>query len=530
MTSLATLSGVLCFLGLLQWLLKLIVGTRGERYPDGPTPLGVFGNIFALKRLQHSPDRELMGMSRLWGDMCMVWAARYPILIVNKPQVAKELLVDRGNTYSSRPEPNSFRSSIWPWRLPIISAGPQFRYLRKLYQNLLSPQRAMQLRTYQDFESRSLLLDLHNHPESFYRDIDRYSLSVIFSAVYGIRLKAPDHPITVELFDIWLLMLQHLQPGSLLIDYVAILQRLPTRLQPAYNYAMKLRKREMRLHFAFFDALKEAIREGTAPDCFGKHLHEVQEQDGLDDSAAVDILAMIIAGGGHTTSSILQSFFKIIALHPEVAEKAQFELDRVVGPDRLPRWKDKNLLPYTTSLIKELHRCCGVDGLGVPHATTKDDCYRGRFIPQGAGVIPNLTALHHDEELYPSPDVFQPDRFKEHHFDSASAAIQPDYISRDHFNYGFGRRLCPGIHVAEQSLYIVISRILWAFDIQKKPGYDLDMSAKTAGLIMKHKPFEVNIRSRGPTFSRVIQEASNRARSETELHAFDIDDVIVSGV
>lgn len=51
-----------------------------------------------------------------------------------------------------------------------------------------------------------------------------------------------------------------------------------------------------------------------------------------------------------------------------------------------------------------------------------------------------------------------------------------------------------------------------------------------AGLIMKHQPFEVNIRSRGPMFSRVIQEASNRARSETELHAFEIDDVIVPGV
>lgn len=116
--------------------------------------------------------------------------------------------IQRGNTYASRPEPNSFRTSIWPWRLPLISAGPQFRYLRKLYQNLLSPQRATQLRTYQEFESRILLRDLQNHLESFYEDIDRYSLSVIFFAVYGIRLKTPDHPITVELFDTWLLMLQ----------------------------------------------------------------------------------------------------------------------------------------------------------------------------------------------------------------------------------------------------------------------------------------------------------------------------------
>ncbi len=164
-------------------------------------------------------------------------------------------------------------------------------------------------------------------------------------------------------------------------------------------------------------------------------------------------------------------------------------------------------------------------------------------------MIPNLTALHHDEELYPNPDAFDPDRFMGHHLDSASSAIQPEYRQRDHFNYGFGRRLCPGIHVAEQSLYIVISRVLWGFDVQEKPGCDLDMSAKSgriryiirnhrvmtngvyaAGLIMKHQPFDVDIRSRGPTYSRVIQEASEQARSEAELRAFEIDDVIVPGV
>lgn len=128
-----------------------------------------------------------------------------------------------------------------------------------------------------------------------------------------------------------------LQPGSLLVDYITVLQRLPKYLQPGYKYAMRLRTREMQLHFAFYRTLQEAFRQGQAPDCFGKHILEVrillrnqtfvdtvqvQENDGIDDAAAVDILAMIIAGGGHTTSSILQSFFKIMALQPQVVEKA----------------------------------------------------------------------------------------------------------------------------------------------------------------------------------------------------------------
>ncbi len=115
---------------------------------------------------------------------------------------------------------------------------------------------------------------------------------------------------------------------------------------------------------------------------------------------------------------------------------------------------------------------------GVPHATTKDDHYRGRLIPKGASVFPNVAALHGDPEIYPNPDVFEPDRFKNHRLDSAASAVQVDYHQRDHFNYGFGRRLCPGIHVAEQSLFIVISRVLWAFDIGTRPGHTLDMSSK----------------------------------------------------
>lgn len=117
--------------------------------------------------------------------------------------------------------------------------------------------------------------------------------------------------------------------------------------------------------------------------------------------------------------------------------------------------------------------------IGIPHATTTDDVYRGQLIPKGAGVIPNLTALHHDEEMYPNPEIFDPERFKNHDLEPAASAVHPDHLQREHFNYGFGRRLCPGIHVAGQSLYIVISITLWGFDIEEKAGHALDMSAKS---------------------------------------------------
>lgn len=120
-------------------------------------------------------------------------------------------------------------------------------------------------------------------------------------------------------------------------------------------------------------------------------------------------------------------------------------------------------------------------GPGIPHATTKDDTYNGRTIPKGTIVFPNLTALSRDTERYPNPDVFDPQRFHGDLLDASASALHPDHMKRDHFHYGFGRRLCQGIFVAEASLYIVISRVLWGFNIKAKPGHVLDMDAKIGG-------------------------------------------------
>ena len=45
-----------------------------------------------------------------------------------------------------------------------------------------------------------------------------------------------------------------------------------------------------------------------------------------------------------------------MAIHPEVAKKAQAELDAVVGSDRLPTFSDREHLPYIDALTKEVFR------------------------------------------------------------------------------------------------------------------------------------------------------------------------------
>jgi cytochrome P450 len=99
--------------------------------------------------------------------------------------------------------------------------------------------------------------------------------------------------------------------------------------------------------------------------------------------------AMAYAAGGETTVSTIESFFLAMRRYPRVQACAQAELDRVVGPDRMPDLSDRAQLPYIEAILAEVYRWVPVLPLGVPHATSENDEYRGYHIPKGTIVLHN---------------------------------------------------------------------------------------------------------------------------------------------
>ena len=78
-----------------------------------------------------------------------------------------------------------------------------------------------------------------------------------------------------------------------------------------------------------------------------------------------------------------------MALYPNIAKKAQAELDSVVGDGRLPDFSDQADLPYISAIIEELLRWGCPSPIGVPKRVTEDDIYNGYLIPAGATVVEN---------------------------------------------------------------------------------------------------------------------------------------------
>ncbi|KAK4105144.1 cytochrome P450 [Parathielavia hyrcaniae] len=175
--------------------------------------------------------------------------------------------------------------------------------------------------------------------------------------------------------------------------------------------------------------------------------------------------ATIVIAGNVTTAATLMLLVLYLMQHPDLQRKAQAEVDRVVGSDRLPSWADIPSLPYTRLVLQETYRMNPLSLLGIPHASIADDVYDGMFIPKRTAVYSNVWAMCHDESVYAAPSRFWPERYlpKE---DGGNGEPLPVG------NSGFGRRVCIGKHLAENGLLIVLALLLATVDIDWPVGAD----------------------------------------------------------
>jgi cytochrome P450 len=233
---------------------------------------------------------------------------------------------------------------------------------------------------------------LHAKNDTDFYDINRrYSNSLIMLITYGRRVANFDDPAFKQIFRVLEHFTAMAEPGAWLVDAFPSLAKLPSRLvQNWWKIGREWHAEDSAIYLGFYRELVEKIKNGTAPECFVRDFYEGNpEKNGVDEEGAAYAAGTLVEAGSESTSTAINSWLLACLLFPDIVTKAQAELDRVVGPDRLPTFDDEDNLPYIRAMAKETLRWRPITKIGVSHSTTEDDWYEGYFIPKGSVVVLN---------------------------------------------------------------------------------------------------------------------------------------------
>ncbi|KHG23791.1 Cytochrome P450 protein [Gossypium arboreum] len=183
-------------------------------------------------------------------------------------------------------------------------------------------------------------------------------------------------------------------------------------------------------------------------------------EDGIEElnkTHVTNLLLDLFVAGTDTTSSTLEWAMAELLRNPQALLKAKKELDEAIGKGNPVEESDVNRLPYLQAIIKETFRMHPAVPLLLPRRADSDANLCGFKIPKGSQVLINVWAIGRDPSIWDNPNSFIPDRF---------LGSEIDVKGRDFglIPFGAGRRICPGLPLANRMLHLMLGSLINYFD------------------------------------------------------------------
>ncbi|GJE86541.1 cytochrome P450 [Phanerochaete sordida] len=482
--------------GLAVVLLRTYISRSRQRarYPPGPKGLPVIGNVLDMPK-EHE-WLTFASWGEKYGDIVYLSLLGQPMVILNSAKHAVALLDKRSNIYSDRPVLAMAGELVgWSQLLALLPYGERFREYRRFMAKLIGSKTHMVRHLpLVEHETRSFLRRLLRHPDAVTADIRKTAGAIILTLSYGYEIQEECDPYVALVNAAMEQFATAMTPGAFLVDVFPLLRYVPAWF-PGASFKAKARVWKDTLH-TMADVPHKFVKEQMANNAeIPNFTSELLRDEKMDDEKEFNIkwsAASLYSGGADTTVSAIHTFILTMALFPHAQKRAQAEIDAVIGGDRLPTFADRSSLPYVEGLYKEVLRWHPVGPLGLTHRLTQDDEYEGYLLPKGTLVIANIWKFMHDPEVYPNPSEFDPMR----HCPDDGKAAAPDPRN---YCFGFGRRICPGLHLADASVWLACAMVLATFDIEKPvvDGKVVEIHPEfTSGTVSHPKPFKCTIEPR----------------------------------
>ncbi|KAJ7141530.1 cytochrome P450 [Mycena filopes] len=434
--------------------------------------------------------------AKLYGDVMRLEVVGQRIIVLDTHRAAVDLLDKRSSIYSDRPEFPLYTLLGWTFSLGFLRYGKTFARHREVLQSYLNRRKCVNFMGIQTEEARRLASNLIGSPPNEYNPfLSRFSTSIITRITVGHQIVSHDDPYVQITNAIYQAISRTGPPGGSPVDLFPFLRHFPSWFPGASDagVARAWRPAVRRLYDYPLESVEREL------------LEDAESNTGRDDIQG--LVAAMFGAGEATTWSAVTLFILAMVLHPECQATAQKELDSALGGSRLPEFGDRENIPYIDCIVQETLRWRPPTPLGIPHRCTQADEYRGMHIAEGTIVFANIRGISLDETVYKDATSFRPERF----LPKPRGNGEPPFTD----TFGFGRRICPGRDLADNSLWIAIATILATCTISNA----LDSNGEkiipevvmSDGLASHPVDFECVIRARSASAQALLREDSELA-------------------
>ncbi|KAI9276029.1 cytochrome P450 [Sporodiniella umbellata] len=441
-----------------------------------PTPntvkLPIFGHMLSLGS---APFTKLMKWHREVGPIFKLNIGDQVWVMIDDPYLAHEVFVKAGHTTSSRPNHRYIKDIYSKNRRGVLFStyGQIWRNNRTHITNLLKPG---SIDRFYEFlpEQIDLLMErltkLAMKGEAFdpAPEFQLAAMNVLLQVLFAKKFNSIRDPGVILLYEV---VNQLIEYSGITGDLSAFLPSL-SWVDVLLGTEKKQKTQNNKLTQARDWLIEEAMNSKN--DSFIKELFKIRDEEKTITTNDIKVLITdLIVASTATSADTPHWAFNVIAQAPHIQDRIIKELDswKAKNPSRkVPNFfDDREEFPYTISVQKEVLRFRPPGPGGVSHACSEDTVVNGYLIPKDATLVASILSMHFNPNVYEDPDVFNPERFMDKP-DKMSTLANGNIEKRDHYSFGWGRRICPGIYLSEMESFEFFVHFFSKFTVHPSPN------------------------------------------------------------
>ncbi|XP_078516811.1 cytochrome P450 2F3-like [Lissotriton helveticus] len=452
-------------------------------YPPGPTSLPFIGNLLQI----HLNDivNSLMKLHKKYGSLYSIYLGPQRYVVLCGYETMKNALIENADAFSGR-GPYPLFYNFTKGNGITFSNGEKWKQLRRFAVSALG-QLGMGKRSIEERiqEEVHFLMTFFRETKGTPFDPEfcmSRSLSNIISAiVFGNRFDYEDEDFELVVHCVQnSFQIMSSTWGMLYHIYSDILDYLPG---PHVKIFQNLRRME-----SFILRRAKKNEETLDPNCPRDYIDMFlikMEQEKKNpctffnwDSLVMSTLILFFAAIESCSATLRFGFIHLLK-NPEIQEKAQEEIDGVIGCNTSPSFEHKARMPYMQALIHEIQRYCDVIPLAVTHLLTQDTDFEGYKFQKGTVFIPLMTSVHFDPTQFNNPEKFDPANFLD---ENGCFQMKDAFMP-----FSAGKRFCLGAGLASMELFIYLTTILQNFKLKPTCSPE-EVNACPKGIFLSNVP------------------------------------------